>query len=147
MRTLSTALRRTVVPTVLVALAAACGGGGGGGTTNPNPQPTPSPNQATVQATTSNAFSPSRVTVAPGGKVQFEFASVAHTVTFTAAAGAPADIPSTSGATVERSFATAGTYNYHCTIHPGMAGSVVVAATISSTGTGGQNCGTGYSCQ
>ncbi|HWJ24865.1 MAG TPA: cupredoxin domain-containing protein [Gemmatimonadaceae bacterium] len=147
MRTPWKLLRRVVAPTALVALAACGGGGGSNGSTGPNPQPTPSPNQVTVKATTANAFSPATTTVAPGGKVEFEFESTQHTVTFSAVNGAPADIPATASATVERSFATAGTYNYHCTIHPGMAGSVVVAATTTSTGTGGTGCTSGYTCQ
>lgn len=147
----STLHHRLVVPIVAATIAlsaAACGGGGGGGTTtSPNPQPTPSPNLATVQATASNSFTPSPVAIAPGGTVKFEFGTVAHTVVFSQVSGAPADIPSTTGATVDRVFGTAGTFNYHCTIHPGMAGSVVVSATTTTTGTGGTNCGAGYTCQ
>ena len=126
----------------LVALAA-CGGGGGGDSTAPTTQPSPA--QATVSATSGNTFNPTSVTIRPGGKVEFEFESTAHTVVFTTAAGAPADIPSSTNTTVERSFAAAGTYGFHCTLHPGMSGTVVVAEK-TSTKTGGQGCGSYYGC-
>ena len=116
---------------------AACGGGSK--STGPTSQPAPA--QVTVQATNSLAFTPSSVTVKPGGKVEFEFGSVAHTVVFSAVSGAPAEIPASSNVTVERTFASAGTFAYHCTIHPGMAGTVVVASTTSvNTGCNSYSC-------
>jgi plastocyanin len=47
-------------------------------------------------------------------------------VTFTAATGVPADIATTANASVTRTFSTAGTFTYHCTIHPQMTGTVIV---------------------
>ena|SRR5438309_7026535 len=110
---------------------AACGGGTGpyGGTTNQNPPPPPPPvSGTTVNATPSIAFTPATLTVDAGQAVTFAFGSVGHNVTFdTQAAGTPADIPGiNSGVAVDRTFTTSGTYRYHCTIHPGMAGSIVV---------------------
>jgi plastocyanin len=130
----------TAIPAVLTALAC---GGGGGGTTAPTTEPSPA--QVTVHATDAMAFTPNSVTVRPGGKVEFEFGSVAHTVVFAAIAGAPAEIPSSASTTVERAFASAGTFAYHCTIHPGMGGTVIVAEK-STTRTGGQGCGSYYGC-
>ncbi|PYO47259.1 MAG: hypothetical protein DMD72_10380 [Gemmatimonadetes bacterium] len=114
----------------LVFALAACGGGTGpygGGTTNQNPPPPP-PGGTTVNATPSIAFTPATLTVDAGQAVTFAFGSVGHNVTFdTQAAGTPADIPGiNSGVAVDRTFTTSGTYRYHCTIHPGMAGSIVV---------------------
>jgi len=57
--------------------------------------------------------------------VTFTFADVAHVVHFDVA-GAPADIPATMDGSVVRTFPTAGSYPYHCTIHPYMHGTVVV---------------------
>ena len=114
----------------LVFALAACGGGTGpygGGTTNQNPPPPP-PGGTTVNATPSIAFTPATLTVDAGQAVTFAFGSVGHNVTFdTQAAGTPADIPGiNSGVSIDRTFTTSGTYRYHCTIHPGMSGSIVV---------------------
>ncbi|HET7456338.1 MAG TPA: plastocyanin/azurin family copper-binding protein [Gemmatimonadaceae bacterium] len=119
-----------------VALAA-CGGGG----KSTGPSSVTPPAQATVAATTTATFSPSSVTISPGGTVTFSFGAVTHNVTFTAVAGAPANIDDTSNASVTRTFPTAGTFNFHCTIHPGMTGTVVVASKT----TVGSGCGS-YSC-
>ena len=93
------------------------------------PPPAPPPvSGTTVNATPSIAFTPATLTVDAGQAVTFAFGSVGHNVTFdTQAAGTPADIPGiNSGVAVDRTFTTSGTYRYHCTIHPGMAGSIVV---------------------
>jgi|SRR5579862_1490399 len=83
------------------------------------------PANATVQATTTLAFVPAVVTIAAGGTVQFAFAGTGHTVQFSTS-GSPANIGLTSNAAVARTFPTAGTFAYICTIHAGMSGSVVV---------------------
>ena len=38
----------------------------------------------------------------------------------------PADVPTSTNAQVARQFNTAGTFPYECTVHPGMAGTIVV---------------------
>jgi plastocyanin len=69
---------------------------------------------------------------------------VGHNVFFDATPGAPADIPGVNANTsVTRSFATAGSFTFHCHIHAGRTGTVVVAATTSGTTAGGTNGG-GY---
>jgi plastocyanin len=82
---------------------------------------------ATVQATNSNAFTPTSVTVAEGGSVTWAFGTVEHNVVFQAA-GAPANIDVSSSKSVSRTFATAGTFAYVCSLHAGMSGTVNVAA-------------------
>ncbi|MBY0489224.1 MAG: CHRD domain-containing protein [Gemmatimonadaceae bacterium] len=82
---------------------------------------------ATVQANNSNAFAPSSVTVAEGGTVTWTFGTVEHNVVFQTA-GAPTSIPVTSSASVQRTFASAGTFAYVCSLHAGMSGTVNVAA-------------------
>jgi plastocyanin len=56
--------------------------------------------------------------------VDFTF-SATHNVTFSGA-GAPSGIPNTSSGTVRRTFNTAGTFDYSCTLHAGMVGTVIV---------------------
>jgi plastocyanin len=126
---------RSSSPVVLnlatVATLAACGGSGmTASTTSSNPPPP----DATVNATPQIAFSPAQLTVAQGGTVTFAFGSVGHNVYFdNDPDGAPAEIPGVNSNTnVDRVFGTAGVYNFNCHIHPGMHGTITVAA--SNTG-------------
>jgi plastocyanin len=57
--------------------------------------------------------------------VTYSFGSVTHNVHFDAVANAPDSIPASMNTSIGRTFTTAGTYNYHCTIH-NFAGVVVV---------------------
>ena len=70
-------------------------------------------------------FQPAIANMQPGGVVIWSFGSVAHNVVFTTQ-GAPTDVPAFQGGFVSRTFPTTGTYNYQCTIHPGMTGVVQV---------------------
>ena len=88
----------------------------------------PSTANVSLQA---SSFSPSTVTVRPGGTVTWTNAGpVQHTITPTNAGqtGAwPAKTMSAQqGATFTHTFTTAGTFNYFCTIHSGMTGTVRV---------------------
>lgn len=128
-------VRLTAAALVLSAGLAACGSSGsdGGTTTGPPGPPSPSPQAATIAATVQLAFSPSTVTVAPGGTVTFAFGAVGHSVKFDAVANVPGDIPGVNADTsVSRTFSTAGTYAFHCTIHPQMTGTIVVAASATN---------------
>ncbi|MEX2155365.1 MAG: Ig-like domain-containing protein [Gemmatimonadales bacterium] len=80
---------------------------------------------ATVEVA-DNFFSPSSITVPLGTAVTWEWQGITlpHNVTF--GAGGPADIPDRTSGSVSRTFNTAGTFNYVCTNHPGMNGSVTV---------------------
>jgi plastocyanin len=128
---------------VAAASVAACGSSTGPSNTNPGGTSggTP-PMTATVNATTSNAFTPANVTIGVGGTVTFAFGGVAHNVYFdNAPAGAPDAIPgANANMSAARTFSTAGTFEYDCHIHPGMKGTVVVG-NGSAPPLGG---GTGY---
>ena len=114
-----------ILPLVAGVLAAC----GGSSTTSPVVQGPPQP-AATVNATPQLAFTPSTVSIVPGGTVTFAFGAVAHDVFFdNDPAGAPENIPGTnSGTSIARTFTTPGTYSYNCHIHPGMHGTVNVVA-------------------
>jgi plastocyanin len=110
---------------ILISLAAAlalfgCGSSSSSGVTDPQPV-------ATTSVSLQNlAFRPGAIRVASGATVQFtNNDGITHNVTFSSAAITGA----TDFATGTRSVlmpAAPGTYAYHCTIHAGMAGSVVV---------------------
>jgi plastocyanin len=85
------------------------------------------PTTATVLANTSQQFVPPDVDIAVGGTVTWTFQSLTHNVTFTTtAAGTPANTGDQTNTSVPRTFTTAGTFTYHCTLHPGMNGTVTV---------------------
>jgi len=73
-----------------------------------------------------NTFTPFTTTIRVGQSVAFDFPALAHNVIFAQRTGKPADIPATQNQTVTRMFATAGTFPFDCTIHPGMSGQVIV---------------------
>ncbi len=83
------------------------------------------PASADVSAPAGTAFSPSCVTIAGGGTVTWTFGAQ-HNVTFTGAKPPQGDIPDQSTGSVSRTFPAAGTYPYHCTLHNGMNGTVIV---------------------
>jgi plastocyanin len=75
------------------------------------------------------SFDPTSLNAAIGAVVVFDNSStVVHDVVFDAPLSpGVADIGQiNAGATASRTFTTAGTWNFHCTIHGGMTGKVVV---------------------
>lgn len=89
----------------------------------------------TVTAVSGNAtvsmpgltFSPFTTNIRVTQSVAFDFPALPHNVIFANRNGAPADIPTTNSRQVSRQFNVAGTFPYDCTLHPGMAGTVIVA--------------------
>lgn len=111
-----------------VSVAAACGGGDSsstGPTNNPGNPGNPSNPVLTTSVTLGNDFfSPASIQVSPGATVTWNWPSdvVTHNVTFS-------DVSSGDqgpGASFSKTFPTAGTFSYHCTIHSGMNGTVLV---------------------
>jgi plastocyanin len=84
------------------------------------------PNAKTITAGQNLVFQPNRVAIAVGGTVTFNAGAVAHNVTFEAGVFPPSfNIPTGSNWIFDRTFATAGNFNFTCTIH-GMQGVVIV---------------------
>jgi plastocyanin len=123
-----------IVPAL--AIVAACGGGGDStapkttGTTPTTPQTPTTPSTPAAPATTNavtvtdNLFDPSNVQVTPGTTVTWTWANGAslHNVTF----GDGQISGDKSSGTYSRTFSTAGTFSYTCTLHGGMSGTVLV---------------------
>jgi plastocyanin len=148
-------VRRTLIALTLLAaagaLAAGCGsnnsGSGGYGGASPATTAAPSgtssgggraygggPTSSAAGTTGSGtavtidnfAFSPATLKVKVGQQVSWtnQQQGVAHTVT---ADGGTFDHPMPSGATFSFAFTKAGSFAYHCTIHPSMHGTIVVS--------------------
>ena len=80
---------------------------------------------AAVVTMQANTFIPSQLTIRVGQSILFDFLADQHNVTFSGT-GKLNDIPTTSNQSVTRVFATAGTFPFECTVHPGMRGSITV---------------------
>jgi plastocyanin len=123
-------LRFALASIVLLAVAA-CGSGYSGSTpTSPstggtNTQGTPVSIVSGASVKTNTAFAPSPVVIAPGGTVTWTInANTSHTSSADDGSWNSGNIA--PGAQFSRTFANAGSYTYHCQIHPGMVGTVTV---------------------
>ncbi len=112
-----------------------CGGSGGGGTTAPPSQNTNTPPPVGGISVDNNSFSPSAKTVAVGTTVQWAWNSctgdpyyggttcTAHSVTFDDGSGSATQ----DHGSFSKLFNTAGTFNYHCSVHgAAMTGTITV---------------------
>jgi plastocyanin len=80
-----------------------------------------------IAATGNLTFDPAMQTAHVGDIVQWtNTGSVEHTVTFDSQSSL-SDPSLQPGGTWEVKFTTAGTYQYHCSIHPNMLGTIVVS--------------------
>jgi plastocyanin len=115
-----------VVPLVVAALVAACSSS----TSSNNPKPAANVLVTSGAASkTTTAYAPATFTVslASGGKVTWRNDdNITHTATDTAAAPNFSTGNLTPGDTASVVFTVAGTYGYHCSIHPGMVGTIIV---------------------
>ena len=121
---------RLVVVSAFLLFAIACGGSS---STAPSPSPTPAPGgssssvaiPAGASSLGNRAYAPDDVNVSAGDTVTWmNNDSIEHTSTsdgngWNSGVVAP-------GARFSFTFQTAGTFSYHCSIHPGMVGTVVV---------------------
>ena len=80
----------------------------------------------TIEMRTGNVFSPASPTIDAGTTVRWiNEDAVAHNTT-SSTAGLWASSNLAEGGTFQRTFATAGSFPYECTIHPGMTGTITV---------------------
>jgi plastocyanin len=128
---------RLVVMSAILVFATACGGGYSSPSTAPSPSPTPSPTPTSSGPSSSvaisvgasslrnTAYSPDELNVAAGTTVIWTNTdSVSHTST-SDATGWDSGIVAPGGK-FSVAFQTPGRFSYHCAIHPGMIGTVVV---------------------
>lgn len=120
---------------ILLAVAAVAGGACAGDQTDAAPKTNPAPSTQAApeaQAATDAAvtidtfrFQPDPLTVDRGQAVTWSNNdAIAHTVTHN---GGDFDMElADKGTTASHTFSEAGTFEYTCTRHPGMAGSVIV---------------------
>jgi plastocyanin len=115
-----------LAPVVLAAtvVLAGCGGAGGGGGGGADAAPVTG---VTEVAAKDNRFTPAAIQVPAGTEVtwKFEDGLVPHDVK---ADGFSSGEPRRKG-TFTHTFAQPGTYAYHCTVHDGMTGRVVVTGS------------------
>ena len=130
------ALRLAVASFVLLS-AAACSSNYSSPSPSPTPAPSPAPGPVSTPASstvtipvnastlTNTAFAPDAVDVAAGSMVTWTNTDgVAHTSTSDARVWDSGIVR--PGGQFSVAFPTAGTFQYHCAIHPGMIGTVVV---------------------
>jgi plastocyanin len=125
-----------LIPGVALVLGvASCGGGGSGGTVGPPPPPATCTTANTFCMATQTYF-PNNLSVAAGTTVNWQNdTNSLHNVVWDTPAGRNAaglgdgtgDIAQFSSGVHSRKFVTAGTYPFHCSIHPStMTGTLTV---------------------
>jgi plastocyanin len=124
MRRLTTTL---FIVMALIAVAACSNSGGSAAPTAATSQAPAAPAGAAGAVTIKDfAFNPATTTAAAGSKVTWTNSdTTAHTVTFDDGSADSGNI--SPGSTFDHTFATAGTFAYHCTIHSQMKGTVTVS--------------------
>ena len=109
---------RVFLAAVAMAAATACGGD----STGPGSEGPPvASNQVSIG---NDFFNAPNIVVPAGTTVTWTWNSGAEEHNVTVSDASSGD--KSGGATYSRQFATAGTFSYHCTLHAGMTGSVLV---------------------
>jgi plastocyanin len=116
---------RAVVGLVAIVIAGGCGSKSatspsGGGSSNSATVTMPAADYGTGNST----FTPNNVTIPAGGSVTWHNDDgQTHTTT----SNSPGwDLTVGAGSDITRTFATKGTFTYHCSIHASMTGTIVV---------------------
>ena len=90
------------------------------------------PPGSNVVTTPGTSFLPKSITISINDSVTWRFSGAVHNVTFNGAAPPAGNIPDQqAGNAVSRTFTTAGTFDYECTRHGGMTGTVIVQGTTA----------------
>jgi plastocyanin len=119
----------------IMMFAIACGSGYSSPSTAPSPTPSPTPTPggpsssvaipAGAESLGNRAYTPDDLNVAVGTTVTWTNTdSTTHTSTSDATGWNSGNVA--PGGQFSFAFKTAGTFSYHCAIHPGMVGTVVV---------------------
>jgi len=119
----------------VLVLASACANGYSTAAPSPVPAPAPAPTPAAGGTAVSipagastlgtRAFAPDQVEIAVGGTVTWTNSdSVAHTSTSDQGSWDSGVVA--PGGQFSSTYTTAGTFPYHCAIHPGMVGTITV---------------------
>jgi len=128
---------RLAIVSGLLMSAIACGSNSSSSPSAPSPTPSPAPTPsgsassvaipAGAATLADRAYTPDEVDVAVGTAVTWKNTdSVAHTSTSTSNVNGWDSGIVAPGGQFSFTFQTAGTFRYHCAIHPGMVGTVVV---------------------
>jgi plastocyanin len=118
----------TLLSTAAVAavLVTGCGGGGSGPSATASPSAGGSSGTASAITISNFKFSPGTLRVQDGARIKVaNDDSAPHTVTADDGHSFDSETVDSGGSTTIRAPA-AGTYSYHCTIHPFMKGKLVV---------------------
>jgi plastocyanin len=126
---------RSVIVAALLLSSVGCGGGYSSTPASPSPATAPPPapvgpsSSVTIPMGASplgdRAFSPDEITVAVGGTVTWvNTDAVAHTSTANSGSWTSGTLD--PGQQFSATLQTPGSFTYHCAIHPGMVGTVVV---------------------
>ena len=128
-----------LMPALCVAsalFALGCGSDSGGTSNNPPPA-----GDVLVQ---NDLFKPATLSVTAGTTVTWAWDSDGRTHTVTSDDGSSFDSNQKSSGTFQHTFASAGTFAYHCEIHPTiMKGTITVTAASGDGGTAGGGGGRG----
>jgi plastocyanin len=120
------ATRGTLLAVAMLALFAAGCGSSTSATSPSNPEGTNGPNLLTITIT-KGVYSPNPLMVKVGQSVNWlNSDTFAHTATDSGVFDTGSIAP-TSAADVPVPFRTAGTYNFHCTLHANESGSIIVS--------------------
>jgi plastocyanin len=123
---LARAASGAAIPSISAAPSSAAATPSGATASGPGQQVQGQTASATVKESDQLQFSPTSVTVKAGQVVEWDnTGQVAHNVTFDAYQSITSDTMN-GGDTYQVKFTQPGTYQFHCTFHPGMNGSVTV---------------------